>query len=80
MSAHQRGLTHDQVLANYHTATDSALVRMGIDVANVLFGTESLKVGAAERFARTRDLTIWLNWIFSGVGRLDCDKFTRIAG
>ena len=49
---HQDGLTNDQVLANYHAATDSALVRMEIEIADELFSvvsTESLKVGRAER-------------------------------
>ena len=52
VSAHQRGITNDQVLANYHAATDSALVRMEIEIADELFSvvsTESLKVGRAER-------------------------------
>ena len=49
---HQDRLTNDQVLANYHVATDSALVRMAIEIANEVFGvvsTEYLKVAGAER-------------------------------
>ena len=45
-------MTNDQVLANYHAATDSALVRMEIEIADKLFSvvsTEYLKVGGAER-------------------------------
>ena len=52
VSAHQRGITNDQVLANYHAATDSALVRLELGNTNELFGavsTESLKVAGAER-------------------------------
>ena len=49
---HQDGLTNDQVLANYHAATESALVRLELGNTNELFGavsTESLKVAGAER-------------------------------
>ena len=37
VSAHQRGITNDQVLANYHAATKDALVDAGIKATNPLF-------------------------------------------
>ena len=37
VSAHQRGMTNDQVLANYHAATKDALVDAGIKATNPLF-------------------------------------------
>ena len=37
VSAHLRGLTNDQVLANYHAATKDALVDAGIKATNPLF-------------------------------------------
>ena len=37
VSAHHRGLTNDQILANYHAATDSALVDVGIEPTDKLF-------------------------------------------
>ena len=37
VSAHQRGLTNDQVLANYHAATKDVLVDVGIKATDELF-------------------------------------------